>query len=210
MDEYELSLDNIFFFDAQIVGNPGKEFIASIVWLHNFQWSSWTRGVDGYEVLIEQWNNSDAIVSFDEDEIVMALMKSQFGLKYDAYINLTDYCDNHLTNMAKEIGVVYPAELDDFKKSNSTKLWVEFIQGNDSALNSMLFFSAWNTDLIYHIFFQVCGDTVPLRVFIPWALRENTEHINNEQQKDKENGKDLYEKLKRAYDFSNPCATMDE
>jgi len=37
MDEYELSLDNISFFDAQIVGGAGKEFIASIVWLHNFR-----------------------------------------------------------------------------------------------------------------------------------------------------------------------------
>jgi len=98
MDEYELSLDNIFFFDAQIVGEPGKEFIASIVWLHNFQWSSWTKGVDGPEVLIEQWTHSDALVSFDEDEIVMSIIKSQFGLTYDNYINLLDYCDDHIVN----------------------------------------------------------------------------------------------------------------
>jgi len=210
MDEYELSLDNIFFFDAQIVGSPGKEFIASIVWLHNFQWSSWTRGVDGKEVVINQWKSSDAVVSFDEDEIVMSLMKAQFGLSNDSYINLTDYCDNHLTNMAKEIGVVYPAELDDFKKSSSTKLWIEFIQGNESALNSMLFYSAWNTDLIYHIFFQVCGDTVPLRIFIPWILEIHPEHLNVERPKSKVLEKDLYEKLKRSYDFSSPGAAIDE
>ncbi|MCK4981444.1 MAG: hypothetical protein KAS17_00900 [Victivallaceae bacterium] len=210
MNEYELSLDNIFFFDAQIVGSHGKEFIASIVWLHNFQWSSWTRGVDGNEVLINQWNNSDAIVSFDEEEIVMSLMKSQFGLKYDAYINLVDYCDNHLTNMADEVGIAYPAELLDFKKSDSTKLWMEFIQGNDSALNSMLFFGAWNTDLIYHIFFQVCGDTVPLRVFIPWALEKQPTNLKVKRKKGKVQEKDLYNKLKRSYDFSSPGAAIDE
>jgi hypothetical protein len=210
MDEYELSLDNIFFFDAQIVGGPGKEFIASIVWLHNFQWSSWTRGVDGDEVLIEQWNNSDAIVSFDEEEIVMSLMRSQFGLKYDAYINLIDYCEDNLANIAKEVGIVYPEELDDFDKLNSTKLWIEFLQGSDSALNSLLFFSAWNTDLIYHIFFQVCGDTVPLRVFIPWALEKEPEHLKVKRQKLNVQEKVLYEKLKRAYDFSAPCSAADE
>lgn len=210
MDEYELSLDNIFFFDAQIVGSPGKEFIATIVWLHNFQWSSWTRGIDGDEVIIEQWNNSDAIVSFDEEEIVMSLMKSQFGLSYDAYINLLDYCDDHIVNMAREIGIAYPAELDEFYKSDSTALWVEYIQGSDSALNSLLFFSAWNTDLIYHIFFQVCGDTIPLRVFIPWSLEKIPTNLKVKRQKSKVQEKDLYNKLKRSYDFSNPGAAIDE
>jgi hypothetical protein len=210
MDEYELSLDNIFFFDAQIVGSPGKEFIASIVWLHNFQWSSWTRGMDGKEVLTNQWNNSDAIVSFDEEEIVMSLMKAQFGLKYDAYINLVDYCDNHLTNMAKEVGITYPAELDDFEKSDTIQLWIDFIHGNDSALNTLLFLSAWNTDLIYHIFFQVCGDTVPLRIFIPWALEKHKKNSKIKQKQSKVQEKDLYEKLKRSYDFSSPYSTMDE
>jgi len=72
----------------------------------------------------------------------------------------------------------------------------------------MLFYSAWNTDLIYHIFFQVCGDTVPLRVFIPWKLEveTRTKKIRNSQIRNK----DLYEKLQNAYDFSDPYATMDE
>jgi len=208
MDEYELSLDNIFFFDAQIVGSPGREFIASIVWLHNFQWSSWTKGVDGCEVLIQQWENSDAIVSFDEDEIVMSLMKSQFGLKYENYINLVDYCDEHITDIAREVDVDYPPELDNFEKSDSTRLWIDYIQGHTSALNAMLFYSAWNTDLIYHIFFKVCGDAVPIRIFIPWKLEveTRTKRIKNS----KVHNEELYEKLLRAYDFSSPCARMDE
>lgn len=208
MDEYELSLDNIFFFDAQIVGQPGREFIASIVWLHNFQWSSWTKGVDGPEVLIAQWNSSDAIVSFDEDEILMSLMKAQFNLKYDNYINLIDYCDDHITSIAREIGVEYPSELDSFEKSDSTKLWLDFIHGHSSALNAMLFYSAWNTDLIYHIFFKVCGDTVPVRVFIPWDLEVETR--SKKIRASKVANKELYEKLQRSYDFSNPCSAMDE
>jgi hypothetical protein len=208
MDEYELSLDNISFFDAQIVGSPGKEFIASIVWLHNFQWSSWTKGVDGAEVLIEQWNNSDAIVSFDEDEIVMSLIKDQFGLTYDNYINLIDYCDDHITNIAREIDVDYPEELDSFNKLDSTRLWIDYIQGHNSALNSMLFYSAWNTDLIYHIFFKVCGDTIPLRIFIPWKLEVETR--TKRVRHSKVENEDLYKKLQRAYDFSAPCSSMDE
>ena len=208
MDEYELSLDNVFFFDAQIIGQPGKEFIASIVWLHNFQWSSWTKGVGGIEVLKEQWKNSDAFVSFDEEEIVMSLMKSQLGLKYDNYINLIDYCDDYITNVAKEIGIEYPPELDVFQKTDSARLWLEYIHGHDGSLNSMLFYGAWYTDLIYHIFFKVCGDTVPIRVFIPWKLEveTRTKKIRNSQIQNKE----LYEKLQNAYDFSDPYATMDE
>lgn len=208
MDEYDLSLDNIFFFDAQIVGQPGKEFIASIVWLHNFQWSSWTKGVDGTEVLKAQWESSDAVVSFDEEEIVMSLIKSQFGLKYDNYINLTDYCDDHITDVAREIGLDYPPELDSFQETDSTRLWIDYIQGHNGALNSMLFYSAWYTDLIYHIFFKVCGDTVPLRIFIPWKLEveTRTKKLRNSRVKNK----DLYEKLQRAYDFSAPGATADE
>ena len=208
MDEYELSLDNIFFFDAQIVGQPGKEFIASIVWLHNFQWSSWTKGVDGAEVLKQQWESSDAVVSFDEEEIVMSLIKSQFGLKYDNYINLIDYCDGHITDVAREIEVDYPPELDCFQKTDSTRLWLEFIQGHNGSLNSMLFYSAWYTDLIYHIFFKVCDDTVPIRVFIPWRLEVETR--TKKLRNSKVHNKDLYEKLQRAYDFSAPRAAADE
>ena len=208
MDEYELSLDNVFFFDAQIVGSPGKEFIAAIVWLHNFQWSSWTKGVDGPEVLIEQWNCSDAVVSFDEDEIVMAIIKEQFALTSDNYINLLDYCDNHITNMAREIELDYPSELDSFRKIDSTRLWIDFIQGHNGALNAMLFYSAWYTDLIYHIFFKVCGDVVPIRIFIPWKLEieSRTKKLRNSKVQNKE----LYKKLQDAYDFSSPLAAADE
>lgn len=208
MDEYELSLDNVFFFDAQIVGNPGKEFIATIVWLHNFQWSSWTKGVDGPEVLVEQWNCSDAAVSFDEDEILMSLMKEQFALTSDNYINLIYYCDNHITNMAREIELDYPSELDSFRKVDSTRLWIDFIQGHHGALNAMLFYSAWCTDLIYHIFFKVCGDTVPIRIFIPWKLE--IESRTKKLRRSKVQNKELYEKLQEAYDFSSPLAAADE
>ena len=208
MDEYELSLDNISFFDAQIVGGAGKEFIASIVWLHNFQWSSWTKGVDGPEVLIEQWNNSDAIVSFDEEEIVMSLIKEQFGLSYDNYINLIDYCDNHIKDVAREIGVEYPGEIDMFQKSQSTNLWVAYIQGHPSALTALLYYSAWYTDLIYHIFFKVCGDVIPLRIFIPWKLEVETR--TKKIRDSKVENKALYEKLMDAYDFSSPSAAIDE
>ena len=208
MDEYELSLDNIFFFDAQIVGESGKEFIASIVWLHNFQWSSWTKGVNGTEVLIEQWTHSDAHVSFDEDEIVMSIIKSQFGLTYDNYINLLDYCDDHIKDVARGIGVDYPPELDSYNKSLSTKIWKDYIQGHDSALTAMLFYSAWYTDLIYHIFFKVCGDTVPLRIFIPWKLEVETR--TKRLREAKVQNKELYSKLQDAYDFSAPLAAADE
>ena len=208
MDEYELSLDNILFFDAPIIGQPGKEFLPSIVWLHNFQWSSWTKGVDGTEVFKAQWKNSDAVVSFDEEEIVLSIIKSQFGLKCDNYINLVDYCDDHIINVAREIGVEYPPELDVFEKKDSNRLWLEYIQGHAGSLNSLLFYSAWYTDLIYHIFFEVCGDTVPLRVFIPWKLEveTRTKKIRNNHIQNKE----LYERLQQAYDFSDPSATMDE
>lgn len=208
MDEYELSLDNVFFFDAHIVGEFGREFVASIVWLYNFQWSSWTKSVDSPEVMIEQWRKADVIVSFDEEEIIMSLMKSQFGLRYDAYINLMDYCEERLIDTARDIGLEYPEELERFDKSQSTQMWMDFIHGNQSALNAMLFYSAWNTELIYHIFFRVCGDTAPISVFIPWTLEKPKKHVRKRESKVQDAG--LYDALKRSYDFSSPSATRDE
>ncbi|MCK4982240.1 MAG: hypothetical protein KAS17_04900 [Victivallaceae bacterium] len=204
MNEYELSLDNIFFFDVQIAGSHGKEFITSIVWLHNFQWGSWTRRVDSNESLIRHWKNSDAVVSFDQKKIIMSLMKLQFGLKNDSYINLALYCDDHLINIAEEVGIDYPAELDDFEEANSKKLWIEFIKGNESALESRHFFSAWNTNLIYQLFFKICGDPVPHNVCIPWALEKTPKKLKVKKQKIEMHKEDLYKKLKETHDFSNP------
>ncbi|MDD5599587.1 MAG: hypothetical protein PHV82_16705 [Victivallaceae bacterium] len=202
MDEYELSLDSVFFFDAHIVGEIGREFVASMVWLYNFQWSSWTKSLDSPEVMIEQWNKADVIVSFDEEEIIMSLMKSQFGLKYDAYVNLVDYCEEKLIDTAAEIGLEYPEELKRFDKSQSTQMWMDFIQGNAAALNALLFYSAWNTELIYHIFFRVCGDTAPISIFIPWTLEQPKKQAKSHESKVQDSS--LYETLKRSYDFSNP------
>lgn len=89
-------------------------------------------------------------------------------------------------------------------------MWTDFQKGDYSALNKMLFFSAWNTDLIYHIFFQVCGDSIPVRVFIPWSLEKSKKKRKAKQKINKMQNDVLYEKLQKSYDFSSPNATMDE
>ena len=116
--------------------------------------------------------------------------------------------DNHIKDVAREIGVDYPPELDSYNKSLSTKIWKDYIQGHNSALTAMLFYSAWYTDLIYHIFFKVCGDTVPLRIFIPWKLEVETR--TKRLREAKVHNKELYSKLQNAYDFSAPLAAADE
>ena len=118
MDEHELSFDNIVFLDAQLAGACEDRFIASIVWLYNFQWSSWVKGADGKEVLFEQWKRSDAVVYFDRSSLIPLLMESQFGLEHDDYINLADYCEDRLVDTARDIGVEYPEVLDNFEEAH--------------------------------------------------------------------------------------------
>jgi hypothetical protein len=210
MEEYELSYDNVFFFDAQVIGASGEESIVAIVWLYNFQWSSWVKGRDDIGVMAEQWGKADAIVSFDEDELIMALMKSEFGLKYDVYINLLDYSDDNLVETAKKIAIEYPAELNDFDQELSLKLWADFKKGRDDALNSLLFYRAWYTDLIYDVFFHVCEEAVPVKVFIPWKLSKTKVLLKPEKDDEDVQDDELFKTLRRAYDFSEPHAPKDD
>jgi hypothetical protein len=134
----------------------------------------------------------------------MPLMKLQFGLQNETYINLALYCNDLLLNVAEEIGLDYPEELYNFEDEKSKKLWIEFIKGNKSALESRHFFSAWNTNLIYQLFFKVCGEPVPHNVFVPWELKRTPKTPNANRRKIEIHKEDLYKKLKEAHDFSTP------
>jgi hypothetical protein len=87
---------------------------------------------------------------------------------------------------------------------------VDFVQGDEYALNSLLFVSAWRTNLIYNIFFKACGEEVPIKVFIPWQLEEPNVYRRMVADKIKVQEKALYDSLKNAYDFSGPSATRDD
>lgn len=206
MDEHELSFDNIVFLDAQVAGASDDRFVASVVWLYNFQWSSWVRGADGSEVLIEQWGKSDAVVYFDRSSLIPSLMKSSFGLEHKDYINLADYCADRLVDTAKEIGIDYPEVLDDFENEHSTQLWKNYEQYCYDSLNSLLFFNAWNTALIYHIFFHACEEEVPIKVFIPWELETPKSPKHAGEGVPKVRDAKLFKKLLDSYDFSAPCS----
>lgn len=210
MDEYEFSYDNVLFLDTQMIGELEEEFIASLVWLHNFQWSSWTQGVDDSDVFISQWKNADLIVYFDPQETLLSTVKDQFGVNYSAAVNLVDYCEDSLMDTARETEIVYPDELDTFSKEDLVKLWIDFVQGDRYALNTLLYVSAWRTNLIYNIFFKACGLEVPIKVFIPWQLEEPKVYHRVVSDKLKGQEKALYDSLKTAYDFSSPNATRDD
>ncbi|MDD5696988.1 MAG: hypothetical protein PHH77_00060 [Victivallaceae bacterium] len=204
MNEYELSLDRVFFFDTQIVVEDKRRYIASIVWLYNFQWHSWVLGMDDDEVLAGQWNQADAVVSFNENARLMALMKSEFNLTHNSYINLVDYCDNRLTDAAAEIGIDYPPELEHFDEALATRWWTDFDRGNNDALNSLLFLGAWNTALIYKIFFRACEGTVPVEVSIPFAPGILDSPAQKPAEEAKTSDETLYQTLQNSYDFSGP------
>lgn len=210
MDEYELSLDSIFFFDAQVVSTPGKTFIASVVWLYNFQWNSWIRGRDGDEILVNHMKKADAVVSFSENARLMALMRAEFGFSHEYYINLVDYCDGKLLEMAKSLGIDYHPELEHFDESHPNSLWIDYKKDNYDALDTLLFVSAWHTSLIYNIFFQVSGGIVPIKVFIPWGLETPVLSKKRVKYVPKTKDEKLRSKLEDAYDFTGPCASIDD
>ena len=209
MDEYEFSYDNVVFLDTQMIGELTEEFIASLVWLHNFQWSSWTQGVDDSEVFISQWKNADLIVYFDPQETLLSTVKDQFGIGYNAAVNLVDYCEDSLIDTARDTEIAYPAELDTFSNNDLVKLWIDFVHGDTYALNTLLFISAWRTNLIYNIFFKACGQEVPIKVFIPWQLEEPKVYHRIVSDEVKAQEKALYDNLKTAYDFSSPNSARD-
>ncbi len=210
MDEYELSLDSIFFFDAQVVTIQEKTFIVSVVWLYNFQWNSWIKGRDEDVVLVEHLRKAHAIVSFSENARLMALMRAEFGFSHDYYINLVDYCDGKLLEIAKSLAIDYHPELEHFDESHPADLWIDYQNDNHDALDTLLFVSAWHTFLIYNIFFQVSGGIVPVKVFIPWGLKAPVLSKKRIRRGPKTKDELLRKKLESSYDFSAPCASIDD
>jgi hypothetical protein len=200
-------LDKTFFFDVQIIDTGERKFIGAIVWLYDFQWSSWVRGIDGDEVLIEQWQKADVVISFNESARVMSLMRSEFGLEHDNYINLIDYCDDQLVDTADEIELEYPPELKSFDEVRAVELWNELIEEDPDAMDTLLYFRAWNTILIYNIFFKVSEGLTPLKIFVPWSIPEHKLAPKNPQNKTPEEM--LLDTLQKTYDFSTPGATAD-
>ncbi len=148
------------YLDIEATDDPVKPEaeVSSIVWWCNNRWFSWVKGRDKPEDFLLFWEHAPWVVTFRGKAFDEPLLCRQFNVSpHKHHIELRQEARQQgmsggLTALGEVFGLPRAIALDKGDGETAITLWKQYEnEHSPAALENLLYCSAWNVVLIYHL-----------------------------------------------------------